>query len=80
VRVEGSAEPEIFIEGLLDETDIRIVTPAGALVASLEARGGRVRWNGRDRNNELVPSGVYLVIAVDRNGGGAAHGKVAVIR
>ncbi len=80
VRIEGTADPEFFIEGLLEETDVSILTPAGSLVASIEARGGRVRWNGRDRNNNLVPSGVYLVVAVDQNGDGAAYGKVAVIR
>lgn len=80
VLISETGDPEIFIEGLLDETDVSILTPAGTLVTSIEARGGRVRWNGRDRNNELVPSGVYLVVAVDENGDGAAYGKVAVIR
>lgn len=80
VRLDENEAPDIFIEGLLDETDVRILTVDGTLVASIEARGGRVRWDGRDRNNQLVPSGMYLVIAVDRNGEGAAHGKVAVIR
>lgn len=79
-RLEEGSTPDIFIEGLLDETDVRILTVDGTLVASIAARGGRVRWDGRDRNNQLVPSGMYLVIAVDRNGEGAAHGKVAVIR
>lgn len=80
VRIEEGAEPEIFIEGLLDETEVRILTASGTLVASLSARGGRVRWDGRDRTNRLVPSGMYLVAAVDQNGGGAAYGKVAIIR
>ncbi|MFK7847882.1 MAG: two-component regulator propeller domain-containing protein [Rhodothermales bacterium] len=80
VRVTETGNPEVFIEGLLDETDISILTPTGSLVTKIEARGGRVRWDGRDLNNQLVPSGVYLVIAVDRNGDGASYGKVAVIR
>ena len=80
VRIEGDADPEITIEGLLDETDVRILTPAGSLVAQFDARGGRVRWNGRDTNNNLVPSGMYIVVALDQNGEGAAYGKVAVIR
>ncbi len=80
VNISELGDPEIFIEGLLDETDVSILTPAGSLVTSIEARGGRVQWNGRDSNNQLVPSGVYLVIAVDKNGDGAAYGKVAIIR
>ncbi len=79
-KIEGGRDPEIFIEGLLDETDVSILTAAGTLVTSIEARGGRIRWNGRDRNNQLVPSGMYIVVAVDQNGEGASYGKVAIIR
>ncbi len=80
VVIDEVGDPDIFIEGLLDETDISILTPDGTLINSIAARGGRVRWNGRDRNNQLVPSGIYLVVAVDANGDGAAYGKIAVIR
>lgn len=76
---EGSA-PDIFIEGLVEETEVRIVAPHGAVVAEIQARGGRVRWDGRDRSGALVPSGVYLVVAVGQNDEGTAYGKVAVIR
>jgi len=80
VRVQEQGEPNVIIEGLLDETTIRIMTASGSLVARLEARGGRVRWNGRDLNNELVPSGMYIVAAIDQNGSDTAYGKVAIIR
>jgi hypothetical protein len=50
------------------------------VVAQFPTRGGRVRWDGRDRNSELVPSGVYLIVAVGKNGEGIAYGKVAIIR
>ncbi|GIV60418.1 MAG: hypothetical protein KatS3mg043_1507 [Rhodothermaceae bacterium] len=72
--------PDIIIEGLVQETEVRIVAPHGAVVARLSARGGRVRWDGRDLDGRLVPSGVYLVIAVGQNNEGTAYGKVAVIR
>lgn len=80
VRVQEQGDPNIIIEGLLDETAIRILTASGSLVARLEARGGRVRWNGRDLNNKLVPSGMYIVAAIDQNGSDTAYGKIAVIR
>jgi len=73
-------QADITIDGLVEETDIRIVAIHGELVAKLSARGGRVRWDGRDLNNRLVPSGVYLVVAVGQNNEGAAYGKVAIIR
>lgn len=80
VRVQDGATPTIFIEGLVDATDVRILTATGDVVAQIDARGGRVRWDGRDGQQNLVPSGVYLVVAVGENGGGTAYGKVAVIR
>ena len=80
VLITSGADPEIFIEGLVEETEISIVAIHGELVTRFQTRGGRVRWNGRGRNGELVPSGVYVVVAVGKNGEGAAYGKVAVIR
>jgi ligand-binding sensor domain-containing protein len=76
---EGEAS-EVFIEGLVEETDVRIVAPHGEVVAQFPARGGRARWDGRDRQRELVPSGVYIVVAIGQNGEGTAYGKLAVIR
>ncbi len=80
VVMAGDADPEIYIEGLVEETEIRVVTLGGELVGRLAARGGRARWNGKDQNARPVPSGTYLVIAVGQNGEGAAFGKVAIIR
>jgi hypothetical protein len=80
VHISGDAAPDIYIDGLVEATDIRIMTAAGSLVRRLSARGGRVRWDGRNEDGHLVASGVYLVVAVGTDGEGAAHGKVAVIR
>ena len=80
VRISGDQAPEVFIEGLVPATSIRIVTPAGYIVRRLEARGGRIRWDARDENGNLVSSGVYLIIAVGQNDEGTAYGKIAVIR
>jgi sugar lactone lactonase YvrE len=80
VRIMEGGAPEIFIEGLVEETEIKVVALHGEVVAQFAARGGRARWDGRDQNQRLVPSGVYLVVAVGENGEGTAFGKVAVIR
>jgi len=80
VHITGEAAPDIFIEGLVEETEIKVVAPHGEVVAAFTARGGRARWDGRDQDQRFVPSGVYLVVAVGENGEGAAFGKVAVIR
>lgn len=80
VRVAEGAAPSVFIEGLVEETELRIVAPHGEVVARLSTRGGRARWDARDAQGRLVPSGVYLVVAVGTGGEGAAYGRVAVIR
>ncbi len=80
VQIEGTATPDIYIDGLVSETEIRIVTVHGELVKTFSARGGRARWDGRDDRQQLVPSGVYLVVAVGQRGEGVAFGKVAVIQ
>ena len=80
VRIIDGVAPEIFIEGLVEATEVKVITVHGEVVAEFSARGGRVRWDGRDRNQRLVPSGIYLVVAVGQNGEGMAFGKVAVIR
>ncbi len=80
VRVGPEEDAIVFIEGLVEATELRIVTVDGRLVTSFKTRGGRVRWDGRDRYGRPVPSGVYLIVAVGQNSEGTAYGKVAILR
>ncbi|MFW5973040.1 MAG: two-component regulator propeller domain-containing protein [Bacteroidota bacterium] len=48
VRIEGDASPTIHIRGLVESTDLRIVTASGELVSSMSTRGGQATWDGRD--------------------------------
>ncbi len=79
-RISGDDRVGITIRGLVEQTALRILTPAGGVVRHLDTRGGSVVWDGRDGDGRLVPSGMYLVVAVGQDGEGAAYGKVAVIR
>jgi hypothetical protein len=56
------------------------VTAAGELVQRMATRGGQATWDARDLNGQLVPSGMYLVIAVGNAGEGRGVGRVAIIR
>lgn len=78
--VDEGAAPRIRIDGLVEATDLRIVTAAGEVVRRMSTRGGQVEWDGRDEDGRLVSSGMYLVIAVGTGGEGRGVGKVAVIR
>jgi ligand-binding sensor domain-containing protein len=60
-------------------TSLRIYNTAGELVYEVaEARGAKT-WDGRNLGSQLVEPGVYLVTAVDPDGG-VYRAKVAVIR
>ena len=72
--------PEISIDKLVDDTQIKITTLTGKVVAQVQSFGGRATWNGRDENGEDVPSGIYLILAVANNGEGTAKGKVVLVR
>ena len=79
VEIMSDQSPQVYIEGLVAETEISITSIHGELVRRMQARGGRGLWNGRDQTGNLVPSGMYLIVARGKNGEGIAYGKVAVI-
>jgi ligand-binding sensor domain-containing protein len=79
VRVRDASQPEVTIRGLVDRMDVSIVSGLGVVVARFSTRGGQASWNLRDNSGRLVPSGVYLVVAVAEDGDGTAYGKIAVI-
>jgi len=71
----------VTIDGLIRNTEIKIVTVAGKLVREFSSPGGRTAfWDGRDDNGNFVNSGVYIVIAFDQEGNSVETGKIAVIR
>ena len=71
----------VTIDGLIRNTDIKIVTVAGKLVREFTSPGGRTAfWDGRDNDGNLVNSGVYIIIAFDQEGNSVETGKIAVLR
>lgn len=77
----GTHDRGVLISGLVARTTVQILTLDGQVVATLEGRGGAIRWDGRDaRTGTLVGSGVYLVAALAEDGQETAYGKIAVLR
>lgn len=71
----------ITIDGLIRDTDIKILTINGNLVKQFTTPGGRVAlWDGRNEFGDLVPSGVYFIVAFDQEGNNVAKTKIAVLR
>lgn len=73
---------ELVIDGLAAETKIRIVSPSGQAIRSIDTRSRRALWDGRDEHGNLVSTGVYVILATSATGGKAESGagKIAVIR
>ena len=72
---------KITIDGLIRDSDIKILNVEGKLVKEFSSPGGRVAfWDGRDSNGNLVNSGIYIVVAFDKDGNNVTTGKIAILR
>ncbi len=77
----NSENIQLTIDGLVADTDIKILTISGELVTEFSSPGGRIAfWNGKDDNGDFVSSGVYIIVAYDAEGNNVIKGKVAVLR
>jgi hypothetical protein len=69
------------IDGLIKESDIIILDIAGNKVKSFSSPGGRVaNWDGRDDNGNVVATGVYILVASDKEGNTVSKIKISVVR
>lgn len=75
-----SRNTQIVIEGLSEETAIKILGVDGTVVQELETRGGRVSWDGFDYMGNRLGTGVYFVISLERDGSEKGVGKVVIIK
>ncbi|MDA3844178.1 MAG: hypothetical protein PF588_07420 [Candidatus Kapabacteria bacterium] len=73
-------DEEMIIDGLAKDTDLRILTINGQHVRTLSGFGKIARWDGRDKNGELVASAVYIIVATSGDSDERAVAKAAVIR
>jgi hypothetical protein len=74
--------PTLTIDGLVESSIIKIITLNGEVVAEYTARQGKIdnQWNGTDKKGNLVPTGIYIVVAYNKDGSKVGTGKLAVIR
>jgi ligand-binding sensor domain-containing protein len=71
----------LSIDGLVESSRIKIITPYGKIIKDFQTPGGRVAyWNGTDENNEYVSSGIYFIISYTSDGSQSSIGKVAIVR
>ncbi|HZW40534.1 MAG TPA: two-component regulator propeller domain-containing protein [Ignavibacteriaceae bacterium] len=79
--VLNSTQKQLTIDGLIRETDIKILSITGKLIKEFSSPGGRIAfWDGKDESGNFVSSGVYLIVAFDKEGNNVFTSKVAVIK
>lgn len=75
-----SHDGALTIDGLAADSDVRIMTIDGALVAAVQTRGRQALWDGHDIQGRAVPPGVYVVHVVSAASKESAVGKIIVTR
>ena len=69
----------ITVVGLSFDSDVKIVTTSGQLVAEGRSNGGMFTWDGRNRQGKRVASGIYMVVAATSEGKKGTVCKIAII-
>ena len=69
----------IAINGLVRNANIKITDTDGNLIFDGYANGGQAIWNGKNKNNVRVSTGVYLVFSSDETGKEKIVSKILVI-
>lgn len=75
-----SKHDQILVEGLSEATRIKIIGVDGMVVNELEARGGRISWDGYDFYGNELGTGVYFVVAYESSGRETGIGKIVIVR
>lgn len=70
----------VVITGLVESTDVKIVNAAGYLVNQGTSVGGEYTWNARTSDGKRLPSGVYYVLAADKNGNNGVAAKFLMVK
>ncbi|HEX2867472.1 MAG TPA: two-component regulator propeller domain-containing protein [Ignavibacteriales bacterium] len=81
VVIQNGSPVNITIEGLVRDSDIKILSISGKVLNTFTSPGAGVAvWNGKDMDGNYVASGVYIIVAYDRDGTNVASAKVAILR
>jgi len=77
----GKNSSLLTIDGLVKDSDIKVLSISGNLVREFSSPGGKIAfWDGRNDDGKFVSTGIYLIVAYDKEGNSVATGKVAIIR
>lgn len=78
--VHSGYEGNIYITGMMENTNVKITNISGRLVYETTSLGGQAIWDGRDLAGKRVHTGVYLVFCASEEGEESTVTKIAFIR
>ncbi|MBN1926259.1 MAG: hypothetical protein JW798_10510 [Prolixibacteraceae bacterium] len=78
--VREGYEGNIYITGLMNDTNVKITTVSGRLVYETTSFGGQAVWDGKDLAGNKVHTGVYLAMCASKDGEQSAIAKILFIR
>lgn len=71
---------QITIQGLTQDTDVRIATLGGQVVNHGTSLGGTYQWDTTDLSGNPCASGVYLVLTSTADGRTTVAGRLSIVR
>lgn len=77
--VRPEYQGKVHITGLMYNSDVKIVSAAGKLVAEGTSIGGEFTWNCCTRSGRRVGSGIYYALCTDEGGKKDAVAKILII-
>jgi len=81
IELSNSESNNLVIEGLIEDSEIKILDISGKVVNEFKSIGGRTTtWNCKSSSGELISSGIYIVVAFDSEVNEIGHAKFAVLR
>ena len=78
--VEPGSTIPVTITGLTDDAEVKILSSAGQAVWGERSVGGKVVWNCCNMKGNRVSSGVYHVVACDKNGKNTVVTRIIVMK
>lgn len=78
--VRSSYDGDIYIKGMMEDSNVKITNISGRLVYETTSVGGQATWDGRDLAGNKVHTGVYLVFCASSDGSESVVTKILFIR
>ncbi len=71
----------LTVDGLVAGSLMKVLSIDGRLIREIRTPGGRLGfWDGRNDLGQIVPTGIYIIVAYSETGDQVQNAKVAVIR